>query len=54
MAVINCKSYNAFIAIRVLSNTSTVTIIANYTKQEIEITTHKKYAAPDRRVGPTL
>ena len=51
MEYINHKAYNAFTTIRVSTNTSTVTTIANYTKHEIEITTHRKYAAPDRRVG---
>ena len=48
MEEINCKAYNAFIAIRVLANTSTIIEIANYKKHEIEITTHRKYAAPNR------
>ena len=54
MEEINCKAYNAFIAIRVSANTFTITEIANYTKHEIEITTHRKYAAPYRKVGPSL
>ena len=54
MEKINRKSYNALTTIRVSTNTSTVTTIANYTKHEIEITTHRKDAALDQRVGPTL
>ena len=54
MAEMNRKAYIMFKIISVSTNTSTVTTIENYTKHEIEITTHRKYAAPDRRVGPTL
>ena len=54
MEEINFKAYNAFIAIRVSANTSTITAIANYTKHEIELTTHRKYIAPYRGVSPTL
>ena len=54
MAEINRKTYNAFTTIRVSANTSTVTTITKYAKQEIEITTHMKYATPYHRVGPTL
>ena len=54
MEEINCNAYNAFIAIRVSTNTSTITATTNYKKHEIEVTTHRKYAAPYRRVGPTL
>ena len=43
MAEINHKAYNAFTTIRVSTNTSILTTIANYTKHEIEITTHKKH-----------
>lgn len=54
MIEINHKAYNSFTTIRVSTNTSAITAITKYAKQEIQITTHRKYSSPDRRVGPTL
>ena len=52
IAVINPKHCNAFIAIRVSAITPTITAILKYTKQEIELTTHRKHVAPNQESGP--
>ena len=54
MVVINCKACNELETINIPTITSILTAITKYEKQKIELTIYRKYAAPNRRVGPTL